>query len=535
MNTLPQSHTQLSAPTDAQALAAYATSSDPQAFALLTARYQRMVLATCMRVTRSQADAEDAAQETFLKLARKASEIHGSAAAWLHAAAMGTSLDLLRRKGAQARAERTANDLASMSKGSHTTDASLWNELEPALDDALATLTPEDRDAVVAHYLADRPQKQLAAEAGVSPGTMSRRIERGLDALAVQLRAKGFGVIAIGSLAAALSHGAAISPVSAAVASGSAKAALSQAALASTRTTAAAGLSGKAVALLAIAGVALAGAAGTWFFVGGGAAVNQSANGGLLLVERPTKALPLYPMSDLREGTTFTHSPTIEVTPTQIIYSVPKNWTGDKERIVLDRVSSSFDGTSIVLRVRIAEVNVERPDSPLPPAGTMATVTAKLSNGMIRMSLLADGQANPLEAFQGRFAEPLAAKQQAAVTADDPAVALMGTWSGIPNWNLLLDNETIAFVVPVDFAIEKYRILSWEAHEGFAHVEALCTTNILEIRTIGKRVKFTVTRSDDSYEVARHTLDSNKIGVFPTLPSKQGDGVRIASFVKELP
>jgi RNA polymerase sigma factor (sigma-70 family) len=158
MNTLPSMTTNTisiddaSQMSDSQALAAFASKGDPAAFAMLTQRYQRMVLATCARVTRSQADAEDAAQETFLKLARKAGEIHGSAAAWLHAAAMGTSLDLLRRKRAMQRAEYKAKDLSKLSdaaggdEASDTATSILWNALEPALDDALATLSDEDRD-----------------------------------------------------------------------------------------------------------------------------------------------------------------------------------------------------------------------------------------------------------------------------------------------------------------------------------------------------------------------------------------------------
>ena len=68
---------------DSLALRRFATQGDPAAFRALTQRYQSMVFATCRRVLRSQADAEDAAQETFLKFARAAATIRGNAAAWL--------------------------------------------------------------------------------------------------------------------------------------------------------------------------------------------------------------------------------------------------------------------------------------------------------------------------------------------------------------------------------------------------------------------------------------------------------------------
>lgn len=75
---------------DADALARYASKRDPRAFEVLVLRYQAMVVHTCRRVMTSQADAEDGAQETFLKLARRAGEIRSNVAAWLFACALRT-------------------------------------------------------------------------------------------------------------------------------------------------------------------------------------------------------------------------------------------------------------------------------------------------------------------------------------------------------------------------------------------------------------------------------------------------------------
>jgi Fe2+ or Zn2+ uptake regulation protein len=69
-----QSHAQHSRLDDRTALHRFAVTGDPVAFEVLTNRHQSMVLSTCVRILRSPADAEDAAQETFLKLARNASE-----------------------------------------------------------------------------------------------------------------------------------------------------------------------------------------------------------------------------------------------------------------------------------------------------------------------------------------------------------------------------------------------------------------------------------------------------------------------------
>jgi RNA polymerase sigma-70 factor (ECF subfamily) len=44
----------------------------------------------------------------------------------------------------------------------------------------LAALPPEQRDAIRAHVLEDRPYRDLADELHVSPATLRQRVSRGL-------------------------------------------------------------------------------------------------------------------------------------------------------------------------------------------------------------------------------------------------------------------------------------------------------------------------------------------------------------------
>ena len=192
---------------DAAVLRLYVRTGDPQAFEVLSRRYHAMVLATCRRTLGSDADAEDAAQETFLRLARSASQIRSNVAAWLHACAHGASIDLIRRSSVRSRAEGKAADRAEASIDDDLA-LTLWADLEPVIDQALAELAAGDRQLIVARYLAGRPQVDLARELGVSEGTVTRRLSRALDRLRGRLAASGLTIAGGVSLAAALEHAA---------------------------------------------------------------------------------------------------------------------------------------------------------------------------------------------------------------------------------------------------------------------------------------------------------------------------------------
>jgi DNA-directed RNA polymerase specialized sigma24 family protein len=74
---------------DRELLQRFTQSQDEAAFAALVERHGPMVLRVCRRILRSEADAEDAFQATFLVLVRKARSIHrgDSVRSWLYGVA----------------------------------------------------------------------------------------------------------------------------------------------------------------------------------------------------------------------------------------------------------------------------------------------------------------------------------------------------------------------------------------------------------------------------------------------------------------
>ncbi len=90
---------------DSMLLQAWQARRDADAFRELVRRHGDMVYATCRRILRNEADAEDVAQECFVQLARSARDVKASLVGWLHRVATHRSLDLMRREARRRRRE----------------------------------------------------------------------------------------------------------------------------------------------------------------------------------------------------------------------------------------------------------------------------------------------------------------------------------------------------------------------------------------------------------------------------------------------
>jgi RNA polymerase sigma factor (sigma-70 family) len=163
----------------------YSKTGDAKAFAELSRRYAGLVYGTCLRVTGNPEDAEDAAQECFLELARNAGTIDTSLPGWLHRVAHRRSANVVRSAVTRRRYEEESVD-----PGQGSEDL-LWSEIRPHVDDAIETLPDEYRSAIVLYYLRQYTQAEVAKELGISQATASRLLDKGVHALRAHLREVG--------------------------------------------------------------------------------------------------------------------------------------------------------------------------------------------------------------------------------------------------------------------------------------------------------------------------------------------------------
>jgi len=167
----------------------FAGTGDTEAFAQIVRQYAGLVYGTCLRILADTDAAADATQETFFQLMKRAGEVRGSLAGWLHRVATGKAVDLIRRDSARRQRERQHVDDSS---GEDRT----WREVSPYVDEALTQLDDQTRDLLVGHYLEGCSMADLARQRGVSRPTVSREIESGLARLRAQLQRQGVLVVA---------------------------------------------------------------------------------------------------------------------------------------------------------------------------------------------------------------------------------------------------------------------------------------------------------------------------------------------------
>jgi RNA polymerase sigma-70 factor (ECF subfamily) len=175
--------------TDEAALVAAARDGDRAALdSLLRTHYDR-VHAVCRRVLGSSRDADDAAQETMIKVVRSLHAFDGrsSVSTWIYRIATNTALDELRKQRRRPSLHVVADDERpeEVDEGAAARVEAVVDRR--AIDEAVATLPEEFRVAVVLRDVGDLDYAEIAAVLDVPVGTVKSRIARGRSMLADRL------------------------------------------------------------------------------------------------------------------------------------------------------------------------------------------------------------------------------------------------------------------------------------------------------------------------------------------------------------
>jgi RNA polymerase sigma-70 factor (ECF subfamily) len=163
--------------------------------------YQNMVFSTALRLTANEAEAQDIAQEVFLKAYERFAELQSSptVGGWLKTVATNLSLNHITRYRRRwsffsemftddSEHDQPAYDIpAPEVTGEHMNEA----DTRRVLEDALAKLPPTQRVPLVLYHFEDKSYEEIAAMLKISLSKVKTDIFRGREALKKKLMLGG--------------------------------------------------------------------------------------------------------------------------------------------------------------------------------------------------------------------------------------------------------------------------------------------------------------------------------------------------------
>jgi RNA polymerase sigma-70 factor (ECF subfamily) len=170
-------------------LLARAQGGDADAYASLVRAHQDVAFRTALLITQNAADAEEAAQEGFVKAWRALARFREGAPLrpWLLTIVANEARNGRRSAGRRAAlALRVAHEQGA---GTSAESEVLAHESRGALLDALSRMRPDDRLVLGCRYLLELSEAETAAALGVPAGTVKSRTSRALSRLRGEVEA----------------------------------------------------------------------------------------------------------------------------------------------------------------------------------------------------------------------------------------------------------------------------------------------------------------------------------------------------------
>ena len=169
------------------------------AFAELVTRYQRPVIHFCQRMVGSRQDAEDIAQESFVRVYRYLDRLAPAAkfSTLLFGIARNLALNFIRDSGRRGRGvthSLTNDDQQERSiedERLRPDRSARLKEIEETIDAGLALLSPEHREVLILRELQGMDYSSIADVVKCRKGTVKSRIARAREQLRLHMERLG--------------------------------------------------------------------------------------------------------------------------------------------------------------------------------------------------------------------------------------------------------------------------------------------------------------------------------------------------------
>jgi RNA polymerase sigma-70 factor (ECF subfamily) len=160
---------------------------DTRGFEVLVRHYQQRVFATTFRLMGNQQDAEDMAQEVFLRIFRGIRDLKEPATltSWIYRIATNTCLDRLEQEkrvrstvSSLTNADHADDDLSAFGADPTPEEAAIEEEARSCIEGAIAGLEPVTRAVLVLRDVEERPYQEIADMLSLGLSALKMRIHR---------------------------------------------------------------------------------------------------------------------------------------------------------------------------------------------------------------------------------------------------------------------------------------------------------------------------------------------------------------------
>ncbi len=176
-------------------LVARAQAGDENAFAMLVRRYQVPVIHFCQRMTGSAEDAEDVAQEAFVRLHRHLKRLKPQArfSTVLFGIARNLTLNYLRDMKRRGRGQSRPLETCPLpdAEGRRPDVEARMGEIERLLEEGIARLSPAHREVLVLREIQGLDYDAIATVLKCRKGTVKSRLARAREQLRQRLVSLG--------------------------------------------------------------------------------------------------------------------------------------------------------------------------------------------------------------------------------------------------------------------------------------------------------------------------------------------------------
>ncbi len=155
-------------------------SGDTGAFRFLVDKYQQMVFTLALKLIGNREEAEDAAQEIFMKCFRSLHSYHhhSAFATWLYRIAYNHSIDSLKKKNRKRYAELKDETVAAVATTETVNKQIDLKDVQLLVKEAIHRLSPDEQVVVTLYYYDDLPVRDIAEIMGITENNVKIKLYR---------------------------------------------------------------------------------------------------------------------------------------------------------------------------------------------------------------------------------------------------------------------------------------------------------------------------------------------------------------------